>query len=64
MYDYGCQQDLLWWSFQNIYKYQMIILYTWTNILFQLYFNLKEKKIKENKWGPNFLLIKPYTAIL
>ena len=29
IYDNRCLPDLIWWLVHNIYKYQIIILYTW-----------------------------------
>ena len=34
-------RDLFWWSFCNLYKYQIITLHTW-NSYTQLYFKLKK----------------------
>ena len=42
MYWNGCYLDLLWWSYCNAYKYQVIMLYIWNwyNMSVSLY--LKE----------------------
>lgn len=47
MYRDRCQLDLWWWSFCNIYEYQIITLYIWNwcNVICQSY--QKEKGI----WG-------------
>lgn len=43
MYGDRCWLDLLWWLFNNIYQYLIIMSYTWSeyNIICQLCFNFK-----------------------
>lgn len=38
----GCYLDLLWWSFCNIYKCWIMILYTWNIMLYGNYTSLKK----------------------